>query len=130
MDSDCYNITYKNVKIDPYRILKEYDITHPAQAHAIKKLLRCGKSHKDLSTDIQECIDTLVRWRQMLEEDGLNNEVNAKDLMKDWKCEKCGIVHNWNVPLCGCIVPKIPDRCPTCKVGFGLHNSGCENNPI
>ena len=64
-----YKYSYKGIKLDPYRILKIYKITCPAQQHAIKKLLRAGNSVKDLKQDIQEVIDTLQRKLEMLEED-------------------------------------------------------------
>jgi lipid II:glycine glycyltransferase (peptidoglycan interpeptide bridge formation enzyme) len=64
-----YTITYKGMLIDPYRILHQYGITHPAQQHAIKKLLRAGRSHKQLHKDIQETIQTLERWLEMLNQD-------------------------------------------------------------
>jgi hypothetical protein len=64
-----YRYEYKGVKIDPYRILNEYAITNHAQAHAIKKLLRAGRSVKDLVQDINEVKDTLDRWLEMIEED-------------------------------------------------------------
>lgn len=103
MNSDCYNITYKGVKLDPYRILKEYGITHPAQAHAIKKLLRCGKSHKDLPPDIQECIDTLVRWRQMIEEDTLHPCRMSVD--DPFNCKKYGYPLVVTGPFASCSNP-------------------------
>lgn len=65
-----YAFVYKNVKIDPYRILVQYNIQHPAQQHAIKKLLRAGASVKGLRRDIEEVIITLTRWLEMLDEDG------------------------------------------------------------
>ena len=64
-----YKYSYKGIKLDPYRILKIYNITCPAQQHAIKKLLRAGNSVKDLKQDVQEVIDTLKRKLEMLEED-------------------------------------------------------------
>lgn len=64
-----YNFKYKEVKIDPYRIMYEYKITHPAHQHALKKLLRAGNSIKDLKQDIQEVIDSLERWIEMIDED-------------------------------------------------------------
>lgn len=66
-----YNYEYKGVKIDPYRIMYEYKITHPAHQHALKKLLRCGKSVKEQHQDIQEVIDSLTRWLAMIKEDEL-----------------------------------------------------------
>lgn len=68
-----YNYKYKDVKIDPYRVMYEYGITHPAHQHALKKLMRAGKAHKDLSGDIQEVIDSLLRWKEMVEEDSSND---------------------------------------------------------
>lgn len=56
-------------KADPYRILLAYRITHPAQQHAIKKLLRAGRSHKTLDQDITEVIQSLERWREMMAEE-------------------------------------------------------------
>lgn len=64
-----YAVTYKGILIDPYRILHQYGITHPAQQHAIKKLLRAGRSHKQLRRDIQETIQTLERWTEMMDQD-------------------------------------------------------------
>lgn len=64
-----YDFEYRGIKLDPYRILVEYGIAHPAQQHAIKKLLRAGKSIKDLKTDVEEVISTLSRWLGMMEED-------------------------------------------------------------
>lgn len=61
-----YNYSYAGIKLDPYRILDVYQITHPAQQHAIKKLLRAGKSIKNLEQDIDEVIMTLQRWKEML----------------------------------------------------------------
>lgn len=80
-----YNITYRGIKLDPYRIFELYGITHPAAQHSIKKLLRAGKSHKSLKQDIQESIDTLERWKQMISEDD-------EDKL-DAKCEPCPICH-------------------------------------
>lgn len=64
-----YNFHYKGVKIDPYRILHEYGITHPAHQHVIKRLLRAGKSVKSLEKDIDESIDALNRWKEMIKEE-------------------------------------------------------------
>jgi hypothetical protein len=64
-----YRYSYRGVKLDPYRIIDAYGITHPAHQHAIKKLLRAGKSVKSLRQDIQEVQDALTRWLEMLDED-------------------------------------------------------------
>lgn len=67
---DHYNWEHKGIRLDPYRIEQVCGPWHPAQAHAIKKLMRAGKSVKDLKQDINETIATLNRWLEMIEEDG------------------------------------------------------------
>lgn len=67
-----YTLDYKNVRLDPYRILHVYGITHPAHQHAIKKLLRAGRSVKPLVQDIDEVILSLQRWKEMIKEDDEN----------------------------------------------------------
>lgn len=130
MKPDYSNFTYKGIKLDPYRIFDVYGITHPAHQHSLKKLLRAGRSHKSLGQDIQEAIDTLERWKEMIQEDSSDGykEVFTDELYKDWVCKRCAKTHPWNECTCGCIVPEIPDRCPKCRVAFNLHASGCENN--
>lgn len=65
-----YKFSYKGAKLDPYRILKVYEITEPAQQHAIKKLLRAGKKKdQPVIRDIDEVIMALQRWREMIIED-------------------------------------------------------------
>lgn len=64
-----YRYEYQGVKLDPYRILQVYDITHPAHQHAIKKLLRAGRSIKDTRRDVAEVILALQRWLEMMDED-------------------------------------------------------------
>jgi hypothetical protein len=64
-----YQFSYKGHKIDPYRIFRIYNIVAPEQQHAIKKLLRAGKSVKTLDQDIDEVILTLQRWKEILKED-------------------------------------------------------------
>lgn len=56
--------------VDVYRILKMFDVTDPCISHACKKLLVSGgRGFKDIDHDIQDVIDTLVRWQEMREED-------------------------------------------------------------
>src|SRR5690554_2375307 len=64
-----YSYDFKGVRLDPYRILDVYGITHPAQQHAIKKLLRAGRSVKTTRQDVEEVIMTLERWIQMMGEE-------------------------------------------------------------
>lgn len=67
--SDHYQKTFNGLRLDPYRIIHVYGITHPAQQHAIKKLLRAGRSVKHLERDIDEVIMTLNRWKEMISEE-------------------------------------------------------------
>jgi hypothetical protein len=53
--------------IDVYRVLQLFGVTDPCIQHAVKKLLVAGGrgAGKDTNRDIQESIDTLVRWQEM-----------------------------------------------------------------
>jgi hypothetical protein len=64
-----YDVTIGGVKADPYRIGIAYGIEHPAHHHAIKKLLRAGKSHKSLEKDLRETIQSIERMLAMMKED-------------------------------------------------------------
>lgn len=64
-----YDYTFQGVRIDPYRVMYQYNITHPAHQHALKKLMRAGMSIKDLEQDIDEVVSTLNRWKDMIEEE-------------------------------------------------------------
>lgn len=56
-------------EIDVYMVLKLWEVTDQAIGHALKKLLVAGKRGvKDTKKDIQEVIDTLVRWQEMQKE--------------------------------------------------------------
>lgn len=67
---------HKDVKhldaVDVYRVLALFNVTDPCLQHAVKKLLVAGGrgGGKDISRDIQEAVDTLVRWQEMRAEDG------------------------------------------------------------
>ena len=51
-----------DVVIDVYDVLDAFDVSNPATAHAIKKLLCTGsRGAKDWETDLQEAIDSLER---------------------------------------------------------------------
>jgi hypothetical protein len=48
--------------LDVYDVLDAFDVSNPATAHAIKKLLCTGsRGAKDWETDLQEAIDSLER---------------------------------------------------------------------
>lgn len=63
--------------VDVYRLLQLFNVVNPAIAHAAKKLLVAGGrgAGKDIDKDIQEAIDTLVRWQEMRLEDQATNGV-------------------------------------------------------
>jgi hypothetical protein len=51
-----------DIVIDVYDVLHAFDVSNPATAHAIKKLLCTGtRGVKDWETDLQEAIDSLER---------------------------------------------------------------------
>jgi hypothetical protein len=73
---NTYNHYFKNTvhlnAVDVYRVLSLYGVTDPCLQHAIKKLLCAGdRGAKDIEQDVQEAIDTLGRWQDMMEEDEL-----------------------------------------------------------
>jgi hypothetical protein len=52
----------EDVIIDVYDVLDAFDVSNPATAHAIKKLLCTGsRGAKDWETDLQEAIDSIER---------------------------------------------------------------------
>jgi hypothetical protein len=56
--------------IDVYRVIDLFKIEHPCLQHAVKKLLVSGgRGHKDEDRDIQDVIDSCVRWQEMRKED-------------------------------------------------------------
>ena len=56
--------------VDVYRVLELFDVSSPAIQHAVKSSLCRGRGHKDQAKDVQEAIDSLVRWQFMRKEDG------------------------------------------------------------
>lgn len=56
--------------IDVYRVLELFNVQSHAVGHAIKKLLCSGgRGAKDEAQDIQEAIDSLIRYQEMKNED-------------------------------------------------------------
>lgn len=76
-----HNHYYKNVKhydsIDVYRVLHLFGVTNPCISHAIKKLLLAGGrgGGKDFAKDLDEAIDSLIRCRDMVQEDDPNSDI-------------------------------------------------------
>jgi len=56
--------------VDVYRVLDLFQVTDPCIQHAVKKLLAPGKrgAGKDAAKDVQEAIDSLLRWQEMQRE--------------------------------------------------------------
>lgn len=67
--TDPYNVTFHGHKLDPYQIGVLFGITHPALFQILKKVLRSGRKHKDISQDVAEIISSAVRWQEMQEEE-------------------------------------------------------------
>jgi hypothetical protein len=76
-----YRYNYRGVKLDPYRIISVYGITNPAHQHALKKLLRAGRSVKSERQDIREVIDSLSRWLEMIDEDALAEQPSGQEVV-------------------------------------------------
>ena len=65
-----YRKEYRGVKLDPARIALIYDLRHPLQIAALKKVLRAGTGgKKDVKEDIKDIITACNRWLEMIEED-------------------------------------------------------------
>lgn len=55
--------------IDVYRVLDLFEVKDHSIGHAIKKLLCAGqRGVKDQHKDVQEAIDSLLRWQEMQQE--------------------------------------------------------------
>ena len=56
-------------KIDVYRVTEIFEVNHPCLQHALKKVLCTGgRGYKSIDVDIQDAIDSLLRWQEMKEE--------------------------------------------------------------
>ena len=62
-------------KIDIYKVLDLWQVTHPCLQHAAKKILVAGnRGYKNVEKDIQEAIDSLERWKEMQVENSVFND--------------------------------------------------------
>lgn len=53
-------------EIDVYAVLTLFEVHDPCIAHAAKKLLCTGnRGHKDFETDVQDALDSLLRWKEL-----------------------------------------------------------------
>ena len=73
-----YQWKWMDAEFDFYRLCEILGIEHHAQAHALKKLIRAGRSVKSIDQDIDETIDALLRWKEMLTEDRQNDKDLAR----------------------------------------------------
>jgi len=64
-----YRWEHKGVSFDFYRLCEILGLKSQPQIHAIKKLIRAGQSVKPIVQDIDEAIDALNRWKEMIKED-------------------------------------------------------------
>jgi hypothetical protein len=75
--SDIYKVKIGGVVADPYRIAMAYGLD-PILSQGLKKLLRCGRKHKDAKTDIREVITTMERWLEI--QDDIEREESIESL--------------------------------------------------
>lgn len=64
-----YRSEYKGIKLDPYRIADVYKLNDPALFTILKKVLRAGRAHKDLTQDLKDIICAAERKLEMLREE-------------------------------------------------------------
>lgn len=58
----------KGVLVDVYDVLSAFNVTNPATAHAVKKLLMPGqRGAKDVTQDLTEARDSIIRAIEMEE---------------------------------------------------------------
>lgn len=77
MKHSHYFKTLPCLTVDIYRILHAFDVTDPCLQHAAKKILCAGgRGVKDAKKDVEEAIDSLVRWLEMRREEGENMQGN------------------------------------------------------
>lgn len=62
LQGDIYKKQCKGVTIDVYDVLKAFDVTNPALAHAVKKILMTGRrGYKDFKKDAHGAIEAICR---------------------------------------------------------------------
>ncbi len=79
---DRYRWSYNGVTFDFYRLCEILGITLHAQAHALKKVIRAGRSIKPVLQDIDETIAALQRWKEMIGEDILSSGNSMREAME------------------------------------------------
>jgi hypothetical protein len=82
---DHYKKDVSHLKfIDPYRVADLYGMDGGPIEHAFKKVLCAGmRGHKSRERDVQDAIDSLLRWQEMQREDAARNvgEFGQKNML-------------------------------------------------
>jgi hypothetical protein len=66
---DPYNVNFNGHKLDPYRVIEIFKITHPAMQQIVKKVLRQGAKHKNAEEDARDIISSAQRFLDMKDEE-------------------------------------------------------------
>lgn len=64
-----YRWSYRGVTFDFYRLCEIVGINGGPREHAVKKIIRAGKSGKSVLQDAEEARQCIDRWIEMLKED-------------------------------------------------------------
>lgn len=99
---DPYNINFFGHKLDPYRVVDIFRISHPAMQQIAKKVLRGGSKHKDLEADARDIITSAQRFLDMRAEE------------RAWATQP---EFNFGVNVAAGLPPYIEDTCPFCDGG-------------
>lgn len=114
---DPYGVVFNGVKLDPYRVADAFQITHPALAQALKKLLRCGAKHKTAEEDVREVMSSCQRFLDMkAEESAFSGQPSLFDT--PLACPHCEAARSQAHAL-DC--PRY--TCPVCDGGPGNDNT-------
>lgn len=74
MKHSHYYKTLPCLTVDVYRVLHAFEVTDPCLQHAAKKIMCAGgRGAKDAKKDVEEAIDSLVRWLEMRREESGEN---------------------------------------------------------
>ena len=116
-DFDPYNVSFAGQKLDPYRVIELFQITHPAIQQVIKKALRMGAKHKTQEEDAKDIITSAQRFLDMLREDELMK--NHPRLPFDFRGDETSSTY---------MVAEhpAPPLCPGCAMHLGLCNCGAQ----
>lgn len=116
-----YRWSFRGLTFDFYRLCEILGISHHAQAHALKKVIRAGRGGKPLGQDIDEAVDALKRWKEMAQED-IGSEDSSDFFMvnkkgeathyrmeneayfrsNDVACPRCFHTTSYGAPCCWC----------------------------